>query len=73
MEIAKHEATEKLQVQAEYNTAETLPSLAKEINTNTFPVLMKNGGWSFSLTYAQSLLWYKVKGFLLSFSFCKNC
>lgn len=69
----KCEAAEEQQDQAEYDTVKKLPSLAKEININTFPVLMKNGGWSFSFIYAQPLLWYKVRGFLLSFSFWKNC
>lgn len=44
----KCEAAEEQQDQAEYDTVKKLPSLAKEININTFPVLMKNGGWSFS-------------------------
>lgn len=38
------EAVENQQDRAEYDTVEKLPSLAKEININTFPVLMKNGG-----------------------------
>lgn len=60
----KHEAAEKQQDQAEYGT--------KEININTFPVLMKNSGWRFSFMCAQPLLRYKVRGFLLSFLFWKN-
>lgn len=73
MEITKCEAAEKQQDQAEYDTVKRQPRLAKEININTFPVLMKNGSWSFSFIYAQPLLWSKVRGFLLSFLFCKNC
>lgn len=47
MEITKREAAKKQQDQAEYDTVKKLPSLAKEINTNAFSVLMKNDGWSF--------------------------
>lgn len=43
----KHEAEEKLQNQVEYGVGKKLLNLAREINSNRFPVLMKNGGWSF--------------------------
>lgn len=47
MAITKREAAEKQQDQAEYDTVTKLPRPAKEININTFPVLMKNDGWNF--------------------------
>lgn len=69
MAITKCEAGEKQQDQAEYDTVTKLPSPAKEININTFPVLMKNDGWNFQFICAQPLLWNRVRWLLLSFFF----
>lgn len=47
MAITKCGAVEKQQDQSEYDTVRKLPSPAKEMNINTFSVLMKNDGWNF--------------------------
>lgn len=62
MEITKCEAARKQQDQAAYDTVKQLPSLAKEINTNAFSVLMKNDGWSF-LCMSSLCFGTKLEGF----------